>query len=111
MGWIRLLLDITSVVMCLLTWRKVARTLKMLTSDQPPPLRLVETASDTDPDTGDEIPRVWADDVLAEEELENRKTRGAAAHSSDVCTFWDEEDERAADEEVRRRTLRSLKRP
>jgi hypothetical protein len=94
-----------------LTWLQLARTLKKLRSDQKRPSPEPELVSETDPDTGDEIPRIMADDVLAEEESRMRKTRGAAAHSSDVCTFWDEEDERQADDEVVRRTLRSIRGP
>lgn len=110
MIWIGVFGFVVMAVINVLTWRHVARTLKKLRSAESHPSPLPEPVRDTDPDTGDEIPRIWSDDVLAEEESEMRRTRGAAAHSSEVCTFWDEEDERQADEEIRRRTLRSLKR-
>ena len=108
--WIGSLVALVLVASNVLTWIFLARTLRMLKSDPPPPVDPPEPVSETDPDTGDAY-RVWADDVLAEEEQRMRKTAGAAAHSSDVCTYWDEEDQRQADDELMRRTLRSMRGP
>lgn len=111
MAWISLALNFALCLVNVLTLLQLARTLKRLRSDRPHLVSPSESVSETDPDTGDEIPRVYADDVLAEEETTMRKTRGAAAHSSDVCTHWDEQDEREADDEIARRTLRSIRGP
>lgn len=111
MAWISLA---ACVIMCLLnvlTLVALARTLRKLKSGEARVPPGSDSGNETDPDTGDEISRVYADDVLAEEESHMRKTRGAAAHSSDVCTHWDEEDERQADDEIARRTLRSIRGP
>ena len=110
MVWIGSCLALLLVLSNVLTWVFLARTLSKLKLDPPQTPLPPESVSETDPDTGDEF-RVWADDVLAEEELKERKTQGAAAHSSDVCTHWDEQDERDADDEVARRMLRSLRGP
>lgn len=93
-----------------LTWLQVAHTLKKLRSSPAPlpPPPIFESESNLD-DAG--VSRVWADDVLAEEEMRTRKTRGAADHFTDVCTYWDEQDEREANEEQAARITRSSRSP
>lgn len=93
-----------------LTWLQIAHTLKKLRSSPAPllPPAIFESESNLD---GDGIPRVWADDVLAEDEMRTRETRGAADHFTDVCTYWDEQDEREAKQEQAARITRTRPSP
>lgn len=110
MGWIDRVELAACTLALILTALYALHILKTSRSDPTPSPLPPELVSETDPDTGDEI-RVWADDVQAEEELKHRKTQGAAAHSFDVCTFWDEQDERDAADELRTRLRRSMRTP
>lgn len=106
-GWASVALAVASNA---LTWYMLAPILNTLRSDPPPADPPSDLGSEPGSDS-DGLPRVWADDVLAEEEMKTRKTQGAAAHSFDVCTYWDEEDERQADDELSRRISRSMRSP
>ena len=109
MDWIERALLAFCAFSAALTWIAVAITLVRLMSRSALPPLPHDSGSETRSDP-DEEPRVWADDVLAEDEMATRKTQGAAAHSFDVCTFWDEEDERQANSERAARIHRSHRR-
>lgn len=109
MGWIDRALFAACTLALILTALYALRTMKELTSAPPSVPLPPEPVSETDPDTGEEY-RLWTDDVLAEDELKTRMTQGAAAHSSDVCPFWDEQDARDADIELHARLRRSIRR-
>lgn len=110
MGWIEVAFLVFVCVPAALTWIGVAFTLMQLWSRSARPLPSTDPGSEPAPGEA-QGPRVWADDVLAEEEMETRKTQGAAAHSFDVCTYWDEEDERLATDELAARVRRSNRSP
>lgn len=109
MAWIDRVILIASVLAVVLTLRHLAAT---IASARPAPSAPAPPSS---PEIGSGVAaapvRIWADDVLAEEEMKERKTQGAAPHSSDVCAWWDEEDERQASAEASARILRSLRSP
>lgn len=110
MDWTDKALLVVCSLPSLLTCLLVARTLTDRQSAPPAQPKPSPSESESYED-GDATPQVWADDVLAEEELKTRKTAGAASHSSDVCTYWDEEDERQAAAEQVARMSRSLRSP
>lgn len=110
MGWIEWVAWSFMLLVNVLTWWGIARTLKELRSSPTRPPLPPAPGSEPGSDLED-VPRVWADDVLAEEEVRERKTQGAAAHSFDVCTYWDEEDERQAAAEQAARVSRSMRSP
>lgn len=95
MTWLDRLLVIASTIAVVLTLRHLARTIQNVMSHQPEMSvrKVEEIGSSAAPPAFD---RVWADDVLAEEERADRNTRGAPDHFSDVCTHWEEQDERDA---------------
>ena len=107
MNWPDRVLIVAATAAVVLTILKLARTIQDVMSSQPAvsvrPPEEIGSSSDA-PATA----RVWSDDVLAEEELEQRPhTRGAASHPFDVCTHWDEQDEREALQEAILRSRRS----
>lgn len=109
MGWIDRLILVVGITAVVLTMRALARTIQSVMSTQPatpPP----ETEG-IGPSVEDRaFPRIWSDDVLAEEERDARVTRGAPDHPSDVCTHWDEQDEREALQEQAIRIRRDSQR-
>ena len=109
MDWLDRGLLVAATTAVVLTIRHLAHTIEVARLDQsvppivaPPEIGSVEAAEGAE--------RIWSDDVLAEEEMEHRKTQGASAHSFDPCAWWDEEDERQASDEAARRTLRLVRR-
>lgn len=114
MDWIDRGLLVTCTLAIVLTLRYVARTIAVPVSVKSDPTPLpaadLDLGVETDPDSA-QGPGVWADDVLAEEEMKVRPTEGAAAHFTDVCTWWDEQDARDAQRELSLRVQRSTRSP
>lgn len=110
MAWTDVLLVFLCTLPSVLTCVIVAHTLGKSSA---PPEEAVSPTPECEPEADAEqpLPQVWADDVLAEEEVKYRKTQGAASHSFDVCTYWDEEDERQAADEMAARISRSIRSP
>lgn len=109
MDWIDRALLTACTAAVVLTLARLARTIRDVMSSQEG--RRAPDHPDVGPDDRDRGIPIWADDVLAEDEKNARATEGAAAHSSDVCTWWDEEDARQARHEAAARIQRSLRGP